>query len=200
MFIYSIGCSITSGYGLNTNYTKILASYLNAGWMNVSRPSVGNDWIFHNALETLIDNNPIPDLVIVQWSSPMRRVHMDLNETEWYVTIQDHSHLQPKWEPMGSLHTVHYMYCMQEWLEKRNMNYIFIDYFGLDESVKKSKIYSQINWDKFIHMNIDHFKKEGMVWDDFGHPNIKGSYYIVEKICEKLDIDVDIQYPKSNII
>jgi len=200
MFIYSNGCSITSGYGLKTNYTKILSEQLNSGYTTDSRPAVGNDWIFHKSLESLINLTPKPDLVIIQWSSPNRRTHQDINGKEWYVTIHDHTHLYPKFEPMGSKHTLHYIYCMQEWLVKNKINYLFIDYFGLDLSVEKSPIYCEIDWSKFIEIKIDFMVKNGFTWDNLGHLNIEGTNWIVKQIGEKIGQNFNLSTKKNKIM
>lgn len=188
MFIYSNGCSISSGYEIETHYTEILADSLKSGWMNDARPSVGNDWIFHKSLESLINLKPVPDLVIIQWSSPYRRVHQCVDNKEWYVTVSDHTNLNPKLEPMASKHTLHYIYCMQEFLIKMGYPYLFIDYFGLDDSVKKLNIYNNIDWDKFLYFDRLSMIKAGFVWDDFGHPNIKGCSHIAREIIKKLNL------------
>lgn len=199
MFIYSNGCSITSGYGLDTNYTKILSKELNSGYTTDSKPAVGNDWIFHKSLESLIKINPEPDLVIVQWSDPSRRVHQDIIGKEWYVNIHDHIHLYPKFEPMASKHTLHYMYSIQEFLIKRNLNYLFIDYFGLDLSVKKLNLYSMIDWSKFIYINKEFMVKNRFTWDNLGHLNMEGSNWVVNKIGEKLGYNLNLPTEKNKI-
>lgn len=186
MFIYTNGCSISCGYGLKTNYTKILSEQLNSGYTTDSRPAVGNDWIFHKSIESLININPKPDLVIIQWSAPNRRVHQDIEGKEWYVNAHDHTHLYPKFEPMASKHTLHYIYCMQEFLLKNNFNYLFIDYFGLDLSVKKSSVYNEIDWRRFIEIKRNFMVKNGFTWDNLGHLNIEGTNWIVNKIGEKI--------------
>jgi hypothetical protein len=200
MFIYTNGCSIASGYGLDTNYTKILSEQLNSGYTTDSRPAVGNDWIFHKTLESLININPNPDLVIIQWSSPNRRVHQDFDGKEWYVNTHDHTHLYPKFEPMGSKHTLHYIYCMQEWLVKRGINYLFFDYFGLDLSIQILNVYKEINWDRFIDLKRDFFVQNGLTWDNLGHPNMEGLNYIVNKIGEKLGHNFDLPIKKNKLM
>lgn len=200
MFIYSNGCSITSGYGLDTNYTKILSEQLNSGYTTDSRPAVGNDWIFHKSLESLIKITPNPDLVIIQWSAPSRRVHQDIDGKEWYVNIHDHTHLYPKFEPTASKHTLHYIYCMQEWLMKRKINYLFIDYFGLDSSIEKSHIYQEIDWDRFVEIKRDFMVKSGFTWDNLGHPNIDGTNWIVNKIGEKIGQNFNLITKKNKLM
>jgi len=188
MFIYSAGCSIASGYGMDTTYTIELAKGFGSGWVNVSRPGAGNDWIFHQTIEYL-NGNPKPDWAIIQWSSPNRRLHTDISGKEWYVTIQDHKNLYPKFEPMGSLHTLHYMYTLQELLNSRGINWIFWNYFPLDVSATKTRTWDKIEWGKFVNIDRAWIIHNGMAWDEFGHPNLKGIEWITHTLTEKMRKD-----------
>jgi hypothetical protein len=200
MFIYTNGCSITSGYGLDTNYTKILANELKSSYTTDSKPGVGNDWIFHKSMENLVLMDPKPDLVIIQWSSPNRRTHQDLEGKEWYITAHDNPHLYPKYEPMGSKHTLHYIYCIQEWLIRNNINYLFFDYFGLDSSIQKLNVYKVIDWSKFIEIKRDYLVINGFTWDNLGHPNLVGVNWMVNKIGEKLGYDFNLITTKNKLM
>jgi hypothetical protein len=191
MNLYCIGCSITHGYGvgIENSYPSLLKKYLQYDIINDSKCGVGNDWILHTALENISKLNNKPDLVIIQWSGANRRTHIDLNGNEWYVTLNDHTHLQPKFEPMGSIHTIHYMFCLQLFLEKNNIPYLFFNYMDLDQSVKNLKIYNKINWKNSIEINRNLMMSKKYVYDDIGHPNLYGQYYITKNILKKLNID-----------
>jgi len=191
MFIYSIGCSVTYGYGVNkqNSYPSLLKSYFNCDITNSSKCSVGNDWILHTALEDLLKLKSNPDLVILQWSGPSRRTHCDIDGSERLVTPYDWTELFPKFEPMASKHTLHYMFLLQNFLENNKINYFFFNYMDLDISVKNLSVYSEINWDKSLLINKEHMIKNKYSIDSIGHPNVKGHYYIANEILKKMGIN-----------
>ncbi len=194
MLIYSIGCSIAHGYGVGYEncYSSLIKKYLNVDVIDDSKCGVGNDWIFHNALENLLKLNNKPDLTIIQWTGPNRRTHMDLEGNEWLVTLHDHLHLHPKFEPMGSMHTIHYMFSLHSFLEENNIPYIFLNYMDLDESIKKLEVYKKIDWSKLLPINKDSMLSKKYVYDNIGHPNLDGHYYITKNILKKINIDENI--------
>jgi hypothetical protein len=191
MLIYTIGCSITHGYGVGfeNSWPSLIQKYLDFDVINDSKCGVGNDWILHTSLEKLLKLKKKPDLVILQWSGPNRRVHMDLEGNEWLVNLHDHLHLQPKFEPMASIHTIHYMFFLQSFLEKNNIPYLFFNYMELDESVKKIEVYNHIDWKKKLDINKNMMLAKGYVYDEIGHPNLNGQYFIARSILKTLNID-----------
>jgi hypothetical protein len=156
-----------------------------------------NDWIFHKSLESLsllINSNKRPDLVVVQWSGPNRRqLDGDDNNPLKFVNPYDNTEFGIKLEPMGSLHTLHYIFSLQEFLIKNNINYIFFNYIGLDESVKKTQIISLLDTNHVLEFGnntlfnglVDLIKEKKFNRDKQGHPNQEGAKFIAEKIFEK---------------
>ena len=191
MLIYTIGCSITHGYGVNfkNSYPSLIQKYSNVAVINDSKCGVGNDWIFHNALENLLKLNTKPDLAIIQYTGPNRRTHMDLEGNEWLITMHDHLHLYPKFEPMASKHTIHYMFCLHSFLENNNIPYLFLNYMNLDESIKELQVYKKIDWSKSLPIDRDFMYTNKYVFDDLGHPNLEGHHYIAKVILEKNNIN-----------
>ena len=166
---------------------------------NEGKCGAGNDYIFHQSLETiskLIQNNEKPDYVIIQWSGPNRRQHCLPDGEILNVNLFDYTEYGIKFEPMGSMHTLHYIFVMQEFLKKHNINYIFLSFMALDESIKKLNIYKEIDLDKFLYIENDneilfngilsHLKKEHMTFDFGGHANKKGNIFVANELLKKL--------------
>lgn len=195
MIIRTWGCSITAGYGLNTTYTNVLSDALNTGWVNRSHPGVGNEWILQNLIEDLNGMEPVEgDWYIVQWSGPMRRLHQSIEGKEWTIHPGDDPKYHPKWEPMGSRHTLHGMYCVQEIMKSKGItNWIFWNYFPLDESVKKLNTYNKIEWNRFVDIDREWMIKNNLTWDGKGgHPNLKGVYHIANTLLNKMGYDMEL--------
>jgi hypothetical protein len=191
MILYTNGCSITHGYlvGFENSWANVLSKNNNFDLINDSKCGVGNDFIFHKSLESLIkliDENKKPELVIIQWSGPNRRLHCDINGNYYYVNLTDHLKYQPKYEPMGSEHTLHYMFSLQEFLKINEIKYYFFNYMDLDHSVKSLNTYKKIDWECGAEITMIDLKKMGLVADDFGHPSLDGQYWIANNISKKL--------------
>ena len=191
MILYTNGCSITHGYlvGFENSWANIIAKNNDLQLINESQCGVGNDFIFHKTLESiskLIDNNKKPEFVIIQWSGPNRRLHCDIDGNYYYVNLTDHLKYHPKYEPMGSEHTLHYMFSLQEFLKTNGIKYYFFNYKDLNQSIKLLNIYNKIDWECDFEINMIHLKKNGLVADDFGHPSLEGQYWIANNISKKL--------------
>lgn len=167
--------------------------------INEARHSASNDYIFHSSLETLcklINQNKKPDYAIIQWSGPNRRLHCDENGDKLFVNLYDNTDYFVKFEPMGSEHTVHYMYTLQEFLKKNEINYLFLPYMPLDESINDSSIFKMIDRDRIIDFNmgesiftkgiIDYIKSNNLNRDEQGHPNKDGYSIISDRIIDKI--------------
>jgi hypothetical protein len=191
MILYTNGCSITHGYlvGFENSWANILSKNNNLDLINDSQCGVGNDFIFHKSLESLIkliDESKKPELVIIQWSGPNRRLHCDMNGNYYYVNLTDHLKYHPKYEPMGSEHTLHYMFSLQEFLKTNGIKYYFFNYMDLDSSTKSLNTYKKIDWKCGSEITMIDLKKMGLVADNFGHPSLDGQYWIANNISKKL--------------
>lgn len=189
---YYMFISSTNHFNVNlTNDKNIL--------INESRCGVGNDYIFHRSIETishLIDNQKKPDYVFIQWSGPNRRQHCLPNGELKNVNLYDNIEYHVKFEPMASLHTLHYMYSLQEFLKKENINYYFFNYMSLDNSIKNLSVYKKIDFSRYIDFGfgndiltngiLEHIKNKKLSCDDMGHPNEEGNQYIANEILKKL--------------
>lgn len=160
----------------------------------------GNDHIYHSTLEsigTLFNLGMIPDLVIIQWTGPSRREHiMADGHYRIFINPTENTEYQLKFEPMGSTHSLHYIYSLQELFKSKNIKYLFFNYIPLSENIKKLSIYKQIDFDKFVNFEDD---KEtiftGLVDliidkkfnnDVMGHANPDGNIFISNKILDKI--------------
>jgi hypothetical protein len=189
---YFMFISSTNSFDLNdTDKQNIL--------INESRCGAGNDYIFHQTLETithLIQNNKKPDFVFIQWSGPNRRQHCLPNGEIKNVNLNDNTEYHVKFEPMGSLHTLHYMFSLQEFLKKENIKYYFFNYMSLDDSIKFNSVYNDIDMNSFIDFGfgkdilttglLEMIKEKGFSCDNFGHPNKEGNEYIANEILKKI--------------
>jgi hypothetical protein len=113
-----------------------------------------------------------------------------------FVNPQDNVEYQVKFEPMGSEHTLHYMFSLQEFLNKENIEYFFINYMGLDEKIKDLSVYDKIDFTRIVDFGfgknilfngiLEYIKKNNMSCDELGHPNKIGNEFIANKILEKI--------------
>ena len=222
MIIYSNGCSHThihcvekqeiwssvimksfvSDYYMfisSTNYFNVNLTNDENILINESRCGAGNDQIFHQTLETLthlIDNNKKPNYVFIQWSGPNRRQHCLPNGEMVNVNLYDNVEYNVKFEPMASKHTLHYMYVLQEFLKKENIDYYFFNYMPLDKSIKNLSTYENIDFDRFINFGygknilttgiLEYIKNNQMSCDNMGHPNEVGNEFIANQILKRL--------------
>jgi hypothetical protein len=189
---YYMFISSTNVFNINdTNNNNIL--------INESKCGAGNDHIFHRTLETLthlIQNNKKPDFVFIQWSGPNRRQHCLPDGEMKNVNLHDNIEYHVKFEPMGSLHTLHYIFSLQEFLKKENIKYRFFNYMELDKSIKYNSIYNEIDMDNFIDFGfgkdilttgiLEMIKEKGFSCDELGHPNKEGNEYMANEILKKL--------------
>lgn len=189
---YFMFISSTNHFNVNlTNDDNIL--------INESRCGAGNDYIFHQTLETLthlISNNKKPNYVFIQWSGPNRRQHCLPNGEYVNVNLYDNVEYHVKFEPMGSKHTLHYIYILQEFLKDNNIDYYFFNYMPLDKSIKNLSIYNNIDFSRIIDFDfgndillmgiMDYIKENNLSCDEMGHPNENGNQYIANKILNKI--------------
>jgi hypothetical protein len=227
MLIYSNGCSHTAGHNINwlrswphivirgiigeSNYeinTPRSLTDTKHFLYNEAVQGAGNDYIFHHSLESLsylIKTGNVPDYVFIQWSGPNRRQHCLPNGEIINVNLFNNVEYNFKFEPMGSMHTLHYMFAMQEFLKNNKINYWFLNFMSLDESIKKLNIYNQLDLDKFLYRDYDndilfngilsHIKKEHMTFDLGGHANEKGNFIIGNELLKKLNFK-ELNYNK----
>jgi len=204
MTLYVNGCSITHGYlvGFDNSWANIFAKNNNFNLINDSQCGVGNDFIFHKTLESitkLIDENKKPELVIIQWSGPNRRLHCDISGNYYYVNLTDHLKYHPKYEPMASEHTIHYMFSLQEFLKSNGIKYYFFNYIDLDNSVKLLNTYSKIDWKLDMEITLKYLKNNRLIFDDTGHPSLTGQYWIANNVSKKLGYS-EIEYITKELI
>jgi hypothetical protein len=170
--------------------------------VNDARSSVGNDKIFHQSMESickLMSTGKKPDFVIIQWSGPNRREHCLLDEKPLFVTLYDNTEYHLKYEPMGSMHTIHYVYCLQQFLINHDIPYYFFNYMQFDYSITELEIYKKVNINRFVDFGlhsrtlftglIDLFKEKRFTRDEQGHANEEGNKFIADKIMEKIKND-----------
>jgi hypothetical protein len=218
MIIYTNGCSHTAGhcfkrakswpnivmksiignhpYSNNSSYDSIKEN--SNVLYNQALHGAGNDYIFHTSLETisgLLSSNNKPDYVIIQWSGPNRRLHSTPEGGHLFVNPYDNTELGVIFEPMASKQTLNYIFTMQEFLKHNNINYLFFNYMGLSKLIKKTKVYTHIDFNNIVDFGldesmfsglIDFFKSKNMNCDEGGHPNEDGNYFIGKHITEKL--------------
>lgn len=222
MIIYTNGCSHTAGhcfkrvkswpnivmksiigndsYSNNLEYNSIKQN--SNVLYNQAMHGAGNDYIFHKSLETiggLINSGNKPDYVFIQWSGPNRRMHSTPDGGHLFVNLYDNTELGILFEPMGSEHTLHYMFTLQEFLKNNDIKYLFFNYMGLSNRIKRSAIYPLINFDNIIDFDlgtntmfgglIQFFKANNMNCDEGGHPNEDGNYFIGKHIVKKIGYD-----------
>ena len=168
--------------------------------VNEGTSGVGNDHIFHKTLESvskLIRIGKKPDYVIIQWSGPNRREHCLLDGKSIFINLYSNTEYFLKYEPLGSTHTTHYMYCLQEFLIKHDIKFYFFNYMQFDYCIKELEIFEKIEMDRFIDFGlgprtlfvglIDLFKEKKYTRDDQGHANEFGNKFISDKILSRFE-------------
>lgn len=222
MIVYTNGCSHTAGgcfkqlyswpnllmrsimgedaYSVNPSNTNFNPA--SNVLYNQAMHGAGNDYIFHKSLETissLIQNGRKPNHVIIQWSGPNRRLH-SLPDGYRFVNPWDYPELGVKFEPMGSEHTIHYMFSLQEFLKKNEIEYWFFNYMALYSSITDNSIFKELDLSRFIDFGmgydiifnglIDFFKSKNMCCDEAGHPNHEGIHLIGTEIGKRIGVNI----------
>lgn len=229
MIVYSNGCSHTNGYCVKFHHTWpniVMSSILSHTkydtnpskleseniLFNESLHGAGNDYILHTSIEKiqlLIDSNKKPDYVFIQWSGPNRRTYYTPTGERLFVNAYDNPELGVLFEPQGSTNTLHYIYLFQQFLKDNNINYLFFNYMALDDCITKSKLYSKIDFTKFLIFEkdksyllngaLDYFKNKGFTCDDAGHPSDLANFEISQLICDKIGYSlIDKKYFLNN--
>jgi len=166
--------------------------------LSIAWPSKSNDFIYHETFEFLNylkNKKTLPDKVIIQWSSPNRRMHLTPNGEWLSVTPYNNPHLQLKLEPMGSIQTLHYMILLQNYLKELKIDYVFFSYMELDKIVEKVSSYLDLDLSHFIsykglHPLFDGFQNffitKRMTTDFLGHPNEYAHLELANLVINKL--------------
>jgi hypothetical protein len=170
--------------------------------INEGKTAVGNDHIFHQTLESiskLVEIGKKPDFVIIQWSGPNRREHCLLDGKPVFVNVHDNTEYHLKYEPLGTTHTAHYIYCLQQFFINHDIRYYFFNYMSFDYCLKELEIYKKINTHRFVDFGlhsrtlfvglIELLKEKRFTRDDQGHANELGNKFISNKIIEKIKND-----------
>tara|TARA_R110000868_G_scaffold345534_5_gene606662 strand:+ start:277 stop:981 length:705 start_codon:yes stop_codon:yes gene_type:complete len=222
MVLYVNGCSHSAGHciRLQKTYSNIVMSSLCIDTPHVINPTLpnknlpinflynescsgaGNDYIFHKTIETLsylISIDRKPNYVIIQWSGANRRMHCNEKGVIEFVNPWDMTELGVPFEPMASLHSLHFIFTLQEFLKSKEIEYCFFNYMGLHKTIKKSNILPLIDFDKWIDFGngdylfeglINFFKLQNLCCDELGHPNQEANFIIANKITDKLKINM----------
>ena len=218
MILYVNGCSHSAGHcvPLQRTYSNMVMSSLvknydmnpsltfnklpNNFLYNDAKHGAGNDFIFHKSIETishLISLGKKPDYVIIQWSGPNRRLHSRYDGFVEFVNPWDSPELGVPFEPMASEHSLHFIYALQEFLKKNEIEYWFFNYMALDRSIKKLHTLPLIDFNRFIDFDngeylyeglIDFFKSQNLCGDEMGHPNFEGNIRIAQKLVDVMGV------------
>ena len=228
MLVYTNGCSHSDDHP-NKNETYVWPNQLMSGFtksfnyyrnlnpvvlnelnilenmdflVNEGTTAAGNDHIFHQTLESiskLIEIEKKPDFVIIQWSGPNRREHCQLDGKSIFININDNTEYHLKYEPLGTTHTAHYIYCLQQFFINHDIKYYFFNFMQFDYCLKELEIYKKINIHRFVDFGlhsrtlftglIDLLKEKRFNRDEQGHANEEGNRFISNKIMEKIKND-----------
>jgi hypothetical protein len=149
-----------------------------------------NDRIFFESINFLYEcltYNIHIDFSIIQWSGVNRNLSVEpLEGNHCYitdVTPHDYSDRGLKFEPFATLQTMQFMLILQDLYKKYNINYCFIPYMELDESISKNNfMYNKLDLGKFtINPNEgyrNYFRERGWVCDEQGHPSDYANYFM----------------------
>jgi len=165
--------------------------------INDSVSGSGNDRLFHTTLESLtklIESGNKPNLVVLQWTGVNRREDCGTNGEPLFITLFDNIERHLKFEPMGTTHTAHYMFVLQEFLKNNNINYRFFTYIGVDKIIKTLSVCKKIDLNRLVDFGnntmfnglIELIKENEYNRDEQGHPNERGAKFISDKIHQHI--------------
>lgn len=174
-------------------------SYKDLG-ISVAKSGKGNDAICFetiNYVEYLKQINRKPDYVFIQWSGPTRRLFQTVDDKVQFINLHNITEMgvEPYWEPLGSSLTLTHYVILQTYLEKNNIEYVFIDYPGLDDKLYNPYLKKSINYNKVVSGPdeiplLEYIIKNNLNIDKDGHPNRNGHRYLSQKVLNILDIDL----------
>ena len=219
-----------SKYVYDNHYRNVFLEFVKEKenyFISEATDAKGNDSILYETMESLRylkKNGNLPDICIIQWSghsrnlmTPILQEHSNILIPKEYVPQHKKSHntqyryCTPQnefgnrlllFEPSASLRTLNHMVILQEYLKSINVNYIFINYFPLDNQIKNLPILSELDLDKFVSYDkstdpifdgwidkITKNKKYGLDLnkDKEGHPNINGMKLLYFRIINKIN-------------
>lgn len=165
-----------------------------------------NDAIYFETIETierLKKRNSKPDLVLIQWSGPSRRLTVNPLQDEIFCVTPDdviEGVAIPHFEPLASELTFRFSELLAQYLEKEKIEYRFLFYFDLDNRIFKFR--KNIDDKKLIGFPkglISTMKNKGLVWDKPGHPN-KGGHIFLSNLFLSTLPDEFKQYEKNELI
>jgi len=167
--------------------------------ISVAKSGKGNDAICFetiNYIEYLKKIDKKPDYVCIQWSGTSRKIIQTIDNKINFINPHSDKNLLDRlnFEPLGSSLTKTYYIILQNYLQNNNINYVFMDYMGIDEKTYNDYIDDSIDYTKVVTNKkttlIDELKKKNWVVDRFGHPNEIGYHYLASKVCDILNINV----------
>ena len=152
-----------------------------------------NDCIYFETIETierLILDDKKPNLVLIQWSGPSRRITMDIeNDKIFCVTPDDiiENVAIPHFEPLASELTLRYVSLLSDYLKNKNIDYRFLFYFEIDtRCLGRDILLDSTNFISFPNGLIDFIVEKKLTWDKVGHPSEDGHVYISNLFLENL--------------
>lgn len=174
------------------NNTKQTLNFTHDIGISVAKSGKGNDSICFetiNYVEYLKQINKKPDYIFIQWSGPTRRIVQTWDDKVQYLNPHNISEIgfQPNWEPLGSSLTLTYYVILQNYLEKNNIEYVFIDYPGINDIVYNPYLKKSINYNKVFSISgninlLEYLIEHNLNIDKDGHPNELGHYFIAESV------------------
>jgi hypothetical protein len=172
--------------------------------ISLANDAQGNDSIMFSTLSFLRELDRInkkPDLVLIQFSGPVRRIVSRVDDNITFSTPHENYEFGMNFEPSGSFLTLNNMIVLQDYLKTHKYNYYFLNYFPINNIVENLEIYKELDLSKFITYKNNHpifdgwlndVVKDGLSIDEFGHPNEECMEIISNKFYEKLILDKKI--------
>lgn len=157
--ILANGCSHTAGSESTRGYVDYISEALDMPAINISTPGGGNHKILRTSIEWL-ESNPAPEFAIIGWSTH-ERFEFSYNGTVQDYTLDKRSddpaletfyrysdlHLAD-WN-FGLENTLIYQLCLQNYLEKKNIDYIFCNMFNSIPQGCQHPAWAALNLNKY---------------------------------------------------
>lgn len=168
--------------------------------ISLANDAQGNDSIMFSTLSFLRELDRInkkPDLVLIQFSGPVRRIVSRFDNNITFSTPHENYEFGINFEPSASFLTLNNMIVLQDYLKTHKYNYYFLNYFPINNVVENLEIYKELDLSKFITYKNNHpifdgwlndVVKDGLSIDEYGHPNEECMKIISNKFYDKLKL------------
>jgi hypothetical protein len=181
----------------NANYLRFF--YKNDNFLiNEASSGGSNQKIQYTTIQTISKlkrSNIKVDYAFIQLTSVSRRMHITPNGNYIDVNPYENEKYGLRFEPMGTILTLHHIINLQNFFNINGIKYLFIPYFdNINYEFDEQKIIDFNKFTKdFFEGYINEFKEKKYVCDKQGHPNEIGNQIISDDVITSLKNQYDFK-------